>query len=74
MRSVLLRSAAQRLNAARADLHRVPDLQRLHDTTRAQLSEHGAWIPLVMLVQLWWCAFCIERSARHARRAEGGRR
>ena len=74
MRSALLHAAAQRLNAARTDLHRVPGLERMHDALRVQLVELGPIAPMLLVFRLWWCAFCIERSAVHARRADGYRR
>lgn len=74
LRSVLLNAAARRLRAAASDLHRVPDLGRLHAAVSAQLSELGPWVPLILVWRFWWCAFCIERSAHHALQAEGCRR
>jgi hypothetical protein len=74
LRSALLNSAARRLRAAESDLHRVPDLGRLHAAVSAQLVELGPWVPLIMLWRLWLCAFYIERSAHHALQAEGCRR
>lgn len=74
MRSALLHAAAQRLNAAKADLYRVPGLEPMHDALRVQLVELGPIAPMLLVFRLWWCAFCIERSAVHARRADGYRR
>lgn len=74
LRRVLLSSAESRLCAAKPDLHRVPDLPRLHLTVSIQLIELGPRAPLRQTFRLWWCAFCIERCSRHALRAEGCQR
>lgn len=74
LRNGLLSAATRRLHVARPDLHRVPELERLHAAVSTQLVEFGSWAPMLLVWRLWWCAFCIERSAHHALRAEGCRR
>lgn len=73
-RRYLLARAADRLSKAEPNLNLVPQVVELHSKVRVQLVELGVWAPFGIVLRLWWCAHCIERSVHHALRAEACRR
>lgn len=72
MRLYLTRCAESRLRSAEQNLRLVADLDQLHARASSDLSCSGA--AFLGLVRIWWRAFCIERCAHHAVRAEESRR
>jgi hypothetical protein len=61
-----------RLLAAEQNLRLVAGLDQLHARASSDLAHSGA--ALLVLVRIYWRAFCIERCAHHAARAAESRR
>jgi hypothetical protein len=66
--------AAACLTRAEVGLHLVPHAIGLHGQVREHLQDFGEWAPCSVVLRLWWCAYCVERSVHHAIRAEVSRR
>lgn len=74
LRRYLLVRAAGHLSKTEPNLSLVPEVAELHSQVRIQLLELGEFVPFGILLRLWWCAHCIERSLHHAALAEACRK
>lgn len=65
LRRYLLADAERRLCEARPNVRLVPNLVQIHVAVSNQFMGLGSLTPMRLVWRLWWCAYCIERSAHH---------
>ena len=77
LKLTVLEQAKQRLLSSTPLLHHVPELRRAYAVTQDQLSmlrPDLEFVPLRVVIRVWWAAYCIERSTWHASLAKVCRR